>query len=144
MIFFFLFFYKFTLLSSQYLYTSCRTCKFEVSSVFSCHKLDSGSIFPLLWSIALYFSSDGEEMDGGKRLILMAQKSVKLTNGSLKLGKPLASRAGVKSSQDPLVSMSLSSKAQAHARPRHGSGCKARRVHLYSIIQRVGQSALTK
>lgn len=41
---------------------------------------------------APYFSSDGEEMDDGKRLILMAWTSVKLTNGSPKLGKPLADR----------------------------------------------------
>lgn len=41
---------------------------------------------------APHFSSDGEEMDDGKRLILVARTSVKLTNGSPKLGKPLADR----------------------------------------------------
>lgn len=40
----------------------------------------------------LYFSSDSEEMDDGKRLILMAGTSVKLTNGGPKLEKPLAAR----------------------------------------------------
>lgn len=45
---------------------------------------------PTLHPRAPYFSSDGEEMDDGKRLILVARTSVKLTNGSPKLGKPLA------------------------------------------------------
>ncbi|KAI9520141.1 hypothetical protein NQZ68_020035 [Dissostichus eleginoides] len=38
----------------------------------------------------LLFPSDGGEMDGWERMILMAETSVKLTNGSPKLGKPLA------------------------------------------------------
>ncbi|KAI9515440.1 hypothetical protein NQZ68_026174 [Dissostichus eleginoides] len=38
----------------------------------------------------LLFPSDVGEMDGWERMILMAETSVKLTNGSPKLGKPLA------------------------------------------------------
>lgn len=72
-------------------YASCPTCEFK-AQVFFC----------VLWSFdcgststhprAPNFSSDGEEMDDGKRLILVARTSVKLTNGSPKLGKPLADR----------------------------------------------------
>ncbi len=50
---------------------------------------------------ALHFPSDGEEMDDGKRLILMAQTSVKLTNGSPKLGMPLADQGGSEAGPSP-------------------------------------------
>lgn len=50
---------------------------------------------------ALYFFSDVEEMDDGKRLILMAWTSVKLTNGSPKLGKPLAGRGRSEAGPSP-------------------------------------------
>lgn len=79
------------------------TCKFK-AQVF-CH----------LWSLipeahpwrsgpapqSAVLSSDGGEMDDGKRLILMAQTSVRLTNGSPKLGKPLADRGRSEAGPSP-------------------------------------------
>lgn len=70
-------------------YNPCPTFKFELDLLWSlnlgAHPRCSGQTR----QIAVLFS-DAEETDGGKRLIFMAWTSVTLTNGSLKLGKPLA------------------------------------------------------
>lgn len=79
---------------------------------------------------AVLFPSDGAEMDDGKRLILMAWTSVSLTNGSPKLGKPLARPGREWSWSRPRCFPWLSiQSAGLESRPRHGGGCS----HLPSI-----------